>query len=72
MTDLGLWMKRIALVKELYSDVIVTSDLTESEKAGYLLAASRIDPRIPELTIEECWIILGGRSNDVPSLRDLK
>ena len=44
--------------KERYAAVLSNADLTTQEKVGYLLAASRVDPNVPELTIDRARALL--------------
>lgn len=41
------------VVADIYEDVLRNPDMNDAEKAGYIHAASRIDHRIPALTIKE-------------------
>lgn len=46
-------------IETKYRAILANADLTSSEKAGYLLAVSRVDPEIPELTLDEARNIVG-------------
>lgn len=46
-----------------YCAILVNEELTPSEKAGYLLAVSRVDPDVKELTIEDAREIVTAYMN---------
>jgi len=53
-------------IKDAYRHVLSSDTMTSQEKAGYLVAASRMDHEIPSLTIEEARRIVAEAEQVAP------